>query len=225
MSQAPYPTRAARRARLAATRLQVLVSEAVPGRALVPVVRAALAGGADVIQLREKEASDDRILALASELLPLCHRHGALLVINDRPDLARDAGADGVHLGQEDGSVADARDVLGSAALVGVSTHDVDELTAALGAGADYVGVGAMFPTESKGRAVPVGSPDGLAPLGMRAEAAAVPAYAIGGITTENITDVAAAGFARVAVCAAVTGAYDPARAARDLIDALIPRV
>lgn len=176
-----------------------------------------------MIQLREKTASDADLLALARRLRSLCDGCGALLVVNDRIDVARDAGADGVHLGQEDRPVTEARRVLGPVALVGVSTHDAGELTRALADGACYVGVGSVFPTATKGRAVPVSGPAALAPLAARAEAAGVPAFAIGGIDAANVRDVAAAGFSRVAVCAGVLAAEDPEAAAAAIVAALPP--
>jgi thiamine-phosphate pyrophosphorylase len=201
----------------------VLATSSVARRPLLDAVEEALRGGASVIQLREKTLPDADVLALAQRLRALCDGSGALLVVNDRIEVARDAGADGVHLGQEDRSVAEARRVLGSDALVGVSTHDAAELARALADGADYVGVGSVFPTATKGRAVPVSGAAALAPLAARAEAAGVPAFAIGGITPQNAAVVTAAGFRRVATCAGVVAADEPAAAARAILTALDP--
>ena len=161
------------------------------------------------------------MLLLARRLRALCDAHGALLVVNDRIEVARDSGADGVHLGQDDRSVAEARRVLGPHALVGVSTHDAAELRRALADGADHVGVGSVFATSTKGRAVPVSGPAALAPVAAAAEAAGVPAFAIGGISPTNVADVAAAGFRRVAVSAGVLASESPRAAAAALLAAL----
>lgn len=206
---------------LRAARLCVLATTAVARRPLAEAVEAALRGGATVVQLREKEMTDGEVAALARRLRALCDAHGALLIVNDRIEAARDAGADGVHLGQDDRPVSEARRALGPDALVGVSTHDAGELDRALANGADYVGIGALFATLTKGRAVPVSGAAALASLAARAEAAGVPAFAIGGITAANIGDVAAAGFRRVAVSAGVIGADDPMAAAAALVAAI----
>lgn len=212
------------RRRLARARLQVLATTSVAegaGRSLLDAVAAALDGGADLIQLREKDLPDEAVLARALRLRALCDAQGALLVVNDRIEVARDAGADGVHLGQEDRSVAEARAVLGGDALIGVSTHDEAEVRRALADGADSVGVGSVFATATKGRAVPVGGPAALARIAAIAEARGVPAFAIGGITPENVAEVVAAGFRRVAVCAGVIGSADPRAAAGALVRAV----
>jgi len=120
-------------------------------------------------------------------------------------------------------SVSEARRFLGPDALIGVSTHDAGELACALADGADYVGVGSVFATSTKGRDVLVSGPAALAPLAAKAEAAGVPAFAIGGITAENVGEVVAAGFRRVAVCAGILASDDPGRRARELVGALTP--
>jgi thiamine-phosphate pyrophosphorylase len=213
-----------RRAKLAEARLYVLATTAVARADLLAAVADAVLGGATIVQLREKRMDDAAVLALARRLRAVCDAHGVLLVVNDRIEVALDAGADGVHLGQEDRPVAEARRILGPAALVGVSTHDERELARALADGADYVGVGSVFATATKGRAVPVSGAAALAPLGARAEAAGVPAFAIGGITPENAAGVAAAGFRRVAVSAGVLAADSPRDAAAAIVAALVTR-
>jgi thiamine-phosphate pyrophosphorylase len=205
------------RDRLGAARLYLLATSSVARLPLFDAVAAAIDGGVEVVQLREKEMADGEFLELADDLRLLCAAKDALFVVNDRVEAARLVGADGVHLGQEDVAVAEARRVLGPDAFVGVSTHDAVELEGALADGADYVGVGSVFATATKGREVLVSGPAALAPLAARAEARGVPAFAIGGITTENIDEVLAAGFRRVAVCAGVLAADDPGDAARQL--------
>jgi thiamine-phosphate pyrophosphorylase len=176
---------------------------------------AALRGGADVFQLREKHAPDDEILAAAATARALCDEHGALFVVNDRPDLAREARADGVHLGQDDMGVEDARAVVGADVLVGRSTHSPEQIDGA--AGADYIGVGPVHATPTKHGRPAVG----LELVRYAAEHAAVPFFAIGGIDAERLGAVAAAGATRVAVVRAIADADDPAAAARALRAAL----
>lgn len=210
-----------RSARLRASRLCLLATASVARRPLEEAVAAALAGGVDMVQFREKSAGDGDVLRSARRLRALCERSGALFVVNDRVAVARDAEADGVHLGQDDEAVPSARATLAAGVLVGVSTHDADELRRALADRSDYVGVGAVFATRTKGRDVPVSGPAALAPLAAAAEAAGVPAFAIGGITPENAGLVAAAGFRRIAVCAGVLAADDPGAAAAAILSAL----
>jgi thiamine-phosphate pyrophosphorylase len=191
-------------------RLYAIVDPLDTGRAPVTLARALLEGGARLLQLRLKDASARDLLAVATAIRPLARAAGALLVINDRPDVAAAADADGVHLGQEDVPVHVARAVLGSGKLVGVSTHDVDEARAAEAAGADYIGVGPVYATTSKARS--------LAPRGLdlvRAVRAAVscPIVAIGGITPETAEAVLVAGADAVAMIAALMRAPEPTAA------------
>ena len=207
--------------RLARARLCLIATTSVARLPLADAVAAAIDGGADVVQLREKEMDAAAFLELADDLRLLCAARDALFVVNDRVEAARLVGADGVHLGQEDSPLAEARRLLGRDAFIGVSTHDAVELDAAVRDGADYVGVGSVFATATKGRHVPVSGAAALEPLAARAEARGVPAFAIGGITPENVREVAAAGFRRVAVCAGVLATDDPAAAARAIVAAL----
>ena len=221
------PFTAARRLRverLRSARLYLLATASVSRGDWLASVAAALAGGADIVQLREKSIADDEFADRARQLAGLCHAHGALFVVNDRLHVATEIDCDGVHLGQDDAGVAAARRALGSDALVGISTHDAAELSRALSDGADYVGVGAVHPTATKGRAVSVGSPTTLAPLALRAERSGVPAFAIGGIDVARADDVAAAGFTRIATCAGVLASEDPESAARAIRGAVTRR-
>jgi thiamine-phosphate pyrophosphorylase len=203
--------------RLGRARLYLLATSSVARLPLTDAVSAAIDGGVDLVQLREKEMEDGDFHELADELRLLCAARDVPFVVNDRAFAARLAGADGVHVGQEDLSVAEARAIVGPDAFVGVSTHDAEELARALTDGADYVGVGSVFPTATKGRDVTVSGAAALAPLALRAEAAGVPAFAIGGITPDNAGEVVAAGFRRIAVCAGILATDDPAAAARRL--------
>jgi len=205
-----------RRERLRTARLY-FISDARPGgRPLAEVLGPALEGGVDLFQLRDKDAPDDEILAAAAVARDLCAANGALFVINDRPDLAAAAGADGVHVGQEDASVADARAVVGPDALVGLSTHSPEQIDAVPG-DADLIGVGPVYATPTKaGRA-----PAGLELVAHAAAAARVPWFAIGGIDRETTPEVVARGATRIAVVRAIADAPDPRAAAADLRRAL----
>jgi thiamine-phosphate pyrophosphorylase len=177
------------------------------------IVGEALAGGAGAIQLREKGLPDRELLRRARELRIMTAQARALFVMNDRPDLARLAGADAVHLGQEDVSLRDARRVVGPTMLIGLSTHDRTQLEKAVLDGAGYLGVGPVFTSETK-------SFDDLAGLGyvsQAAETSNLPWFAIGGITEANLDDVLGAGARRVAVSSAVVRAEMPRKAAAEL--------
>jgi thiamine-phosphate pyrophosphorylase len=174
-------------------------------------LRAALSGGVDVVQLRCKSAGDEEILGAAERFARLCAEAGALFIVNDRPDLAVRAGADGVHVGQDDTGVAAARECVGPDRLVGLSTHTPAQVDEA--AGVDYIGVGPVHATPTKpGRAAV-----GLELVRHAAAHAAVPFFAIGGITAANAAEVRAAGADRIAVVRAITEAGSPEAAARRL--------
>ena len=206
-----------RRARLAQARLYFVCDGRPGGRALRDVLPAALAGGVDVFQLRDKVAGDDELLRVAAQARALCHDAGALFVLNDRPDLAVAAGADGVHVGQDDQPVAAARAVVGPDRLVGLSTHGVAQADAAAALDVDYIAVGPVHATPTK-----LGRPAiGLEPVRHAARTVPVPWFAIGGIDGRTVGAVAAAGASRVVVVRALAGADDPERAARDLRAAL----
>lgn len=186
------------------------------GRSTVDVVGAALAGGVDVVQLREKDATARERYDLGLELREMTREAGVPLVVNDRVDLARAVEADGVHLGDEDLPVPVARELLGPDAIVGRSVSSVAAAEAAVEAGADYLGVGAIYATGSKD----VAEDDaeiGLDTLRAIADAVDVPVVAIGGVTVENAREVVEAGADGVAVISAITGADDPEAATRAL--------
>lgn len=180
-------------------------------------VRAAVRGGVDVVQLREKDRSARELLPLALELAEACG-DAALFTVNDDLELARlcaaEGACDGVHLGQEDASTAEARRVLGAEAVVGRSAGSVEEARGALQNGADYLGVGAVYATPTK----PGGDVGGLELIRVLAdERPPVPWFAIGGVTLETAREVAGAGAPGFAVVRAVLDAADPAQAAREL--------
>ena len=197
--------------RLERVRLYVLVTGSLCRRPVLETVEAVLAGGADAVQLREKAMEAGEMVGLAREVTARCRKAGALSIVNDRADVARAAGADGVHVGQGDLPVRECRRVMGAGALVGVSTQSVSMAQAALEAGADYLGVGPMFASTTKSRTTIIG------PEGLKAIRAAVPlpTVAIAGITLANVGDVLAAGPTAVAVCSDIISCDDPqARAA-----------
>lgn len=178
-------------------------------------VEAALAGGVDIVQLRDKHASDAELVEAGRRFRRLTRAAGALLVVNDRPDLAVACDADGVHVGQEDLPVAEARAVVGPERLVGLSTHSPEQIRAA--AGADYLGVGPVFATPTK----PGREPVGLELVREAARVAQVPWFAIGGIDLRTVSQVVAAGATRIAVVRAIGDAADPRAAAAALISDL----
>ncbi|MFO0888664.1 MAG: thiamine phosphate synthase [Isosphaeraceae bacterium] len=196
-------------------KLMVLVGGLPTLGDLTWVVGEALAGGADVIQLREKVLPDRELLSRAREVRILTAQAKARFILNDRPDLARLSGADGVHVGQEDLTVRDTRRIVGPNLVIGVSTHDRRQLDAAILSGAGYLGVGPVFPSATKEFSEPELA--GLEFVRSAAEATNLPFFAIGGITEENVRRVLDAGAARIAVSAAVIRADRPRRAAARL--------
>jgi len=172
---------------------------------------AALRGGVDVVQLRAKDAGDDEILAAAEQFRAACDEHGALFVLNDRPDLVAGARADGVHVGQDDTPVPEARALVGDDRIVGLSTHSPAQIDEA--AGVDYIGVGPVHATPTK----PGRPAVGLDLVRYAAAHARVPWFAIGGIDETNVAAVREAGATRIAVVRAIAHASDHAAAAEAL--------
>jgi thiamine-phosphate pyrophosphorylase len=219
---------AERRARLATARLY-LVCETSPdassAEASLPgLLRGAIEGGVDIVQVREKHLPDEELVAVARTARSLCERHGALLIVNDHPHIAREVGADGVHVGQNDMPVAQVRELVGPELLIGLSTHAPGEIDAAgvdAAAGlVDYIGVGPVHTTPTKpGRAAV-----GLELVRYAAAHMSVPFFAIGGIDATNAPDAIAAGARRLCVLRALAAAPDPERAARELRAALDAR-
>jgi len=213
---APTPTPARSRAaeRIAHARLYLVGDARAVDRALGP----ALAAGVDLFQLRMKDARDDDVLRVADRARALCAAHDVPFLLNDRPDLAVRAGADGVHVGQDDVSPAAARAAVGAGALVGLSTHAPDQLAAAAAQPVDYVAVGPVHPTPTK-----PGRP--AAGAAYVAHAAAhpppVPWFAIGGLDAGTLPAVVALGARRIVVVRAITEAPDPGAAARRLREVL----
>lgn len=215
-------TGAERRRRLQTARLY-LVCPALSGRGgrdasgLPDLLRGAIAGGVDVVQLREKELPDDELVAIADAARALCERFGALLIVNDRPWVAREARADGVHVGQDDLPPADVRELVGDELLIGLSTHAPQEIDAVDAALVDYIGVGPVHETPTK----PGRPAVGLDLVRYAAAHARVPFFAIGGLDAGNVAEVVEAGGSRVCVLRAISDAEDPEQAARALRAAL----
>jgi thiamine-phosphate pyrophosphorylase len=214
-----------RRARLAAARLYLVCGAGLsPGGLELPdLIRGAVSGGVEVVQLRDKHLPDDELAAVANAVRALCERLGALLIVNDRPLVAREAGADGVHVGQDDMAVAEVRELVGPEMLIGLSTHADSEIDAAVASGpdgepaVDYIGVGPVHTTPTK----PGRPAVGLELVRYAAAHARVPFFAIGGLDAGNVREAISAGASRVCVLRAIADATDPERAARELRECL----
>jgi thiamine-phosphate pyrophosphorylase len=203
------------RLRLEQARLYLVLEARPHGEDPSALLDAALRGGVDVVQLRDKELPDDELVRAAEPFRRACAAHGALFVLNDRPDLVDACGADGVHVGQADTPVPDARAAVGPDRIVGLSIETKAQLDAI--AGADYLGVGAVFATPTKTESVA----GGLELVRAAAERTTIPWFAIGGIEPANVAEVVAAGAPGVAVVRAIRDADDPEAAARSLRAAL----
>jgi thiamine-phosphate pyrophosphorylase len=203
------------RRRFRRVHLYVLLTEAHCRGPWLSVAESAIRGGAGCLQLREPHLPDAELLARARRLRELTAARGVLLAINNRPDLARLCRADVVHVGQDDLPVHEARRIAGPAMLVGKSTHTPAQLTAARAEEPDYLAVGPMFDSATK----PQDHIAGPATLAAARAATELPLVAIGGITPERAAAVRSAGADCLAVCAAVSSAPDPERAARDLLE------
>lgn len=205
-----------RREQLRAAGVYLVTEEALSeSRLSEEVALAALAAGVRIVQVREKEGTARRALEIALALRGVSRAHRALLLVNDRIDLALAAEADGVHLGQNDLPVATARAILGPDALIGLSITDPAQLEAPAVREADYLGVGAVFPTTSKADA----RYTGLELLAAARAAVDLPIVAIGGITAENAAAAVRAGADVLAAISAITAAPDPSSAARGLLE------
>jgi thiamine-phosphate pyrophosphorylase len=201
------------RERLRRARLYLVVDAAAEH-----VLPAALRGGVDMVQLRDKDLDDDSLLEVAARFRATCRENEALFWLNDRPDLALGAGADGVHVGQDDLPPGEVREEVGEQLLIGLSTHSPEQFDAALASEADQLSVGPVWETPTK---------PGRPAAGLEyvrhaaAHAGEQPWFAIGGIDETNVGEVVAAGARRVVVVRAIRDAADPEGAARRLRDAL----
>ena len=182
---------------------------------------AALAGGVDIVQLRMKDASEDQVVSAGRRFAAAAAEHDALFILNDRPDLVAATGADGVHVGQDDATVLDARAAVGPERIVGLSTHNPKQVDAAARVPVDYIGVGPVHATPTK----PGRPAVGLELVRYAAARAIVPFFAIGGISPANVDAVREAGATRIAVVRALTEAHDVEGAARELRAAIVAEV
>ena len=196
----------------------IIDPEVTGGREPMEIARAAVRGGARMLQLRDKLRDKGEILSLATPLQQLCQEHDVLLIINDHVDLAAAVGSAGVHVGQTDLPVAQARQVLAPNQILGRSNREIELLIESQEMGADHVAFGAIYQTRTKGTGSP---PQGIEPLRRAREAAKVPLVAIGGINIENVAPVVEAGADAICVTAAVGSAPEPERAASQLVEAI----
>jgi len=181
--------------------------------AVVEMTRALVKGGADLVQLRAKQHSESTILALGRAMLPITRAAGVPLIINDFPALVPQIGANGAHIGQDDGPIEIARQAAGPGAIIGRSTHSLEQARAAFAEGADYLGFGPLFPTPTK----PDYTAIGLADIAKVVVESPVPVFCIGGIKTHNLCEVMNAGAKRVVIVSELLQSPDPAAAVREI--------
>ncbi len=198
----------------------MIITSGLPAEVLALASKCA-AGGADCIQLRAKDVPDDRLFATAVEFVEICREMGTLSIINDRADIAAAAGADGVHLGQNDLPIEQVRRIQLSPLVIGKSTHSFKELEGAVPGRPTYVSLGPAFPTQTKPD-IEIAGADYIKQGLARLEGTGISHVAIGGITADNVEQVIRAGAQRVAVCAAATKANDPTEACRRIKDKLV---
>ena len=177
----------------------------VAGEDATSMARRMLEGGVDILQLRAKKSTQEAIRSLAKIILPVCRDFQVPLILNDYPDLVPLTGADGVHVGQDDLPVQRVREIVGPDAIIGLSTHSLDQAAAATQAAPDYIGFGPLFSTPTKPDYVPVGLED----IRLVHERVALPVFCIGGIKLENLHTVLAAGAKRVVIVSGILQAPD----------------
>ena len=200
--------------------LYVIVDpEAMRGRPALEVAEAVLEGGASLVQLRHKAGDLETVLPTARAIKDLCESHGALFIVNDHPALAAASGAHGLHVGQDDMPVADARRIVDTGTIIGRSNNTIEEIEASRDAGADYLAVGAVFPTSTMGKS---GRPVvGTDLITTAKQAADQPIVAIGGINRHNAAEVGRAGADCICAVGAITLADDPKTAAQEMVEAI----
>jgi thiamine-phosphate pyrophosphorylase len=191
--------------------------------AVVNMTRALVEGGVDVCQLRAKKLASAEIERLAKLMHPVTQEANVPLVINDHPDVAAAVGSEGVHVGQDDGSIAETRRIVGASCFVGKSTHSLAQARAALAEGADYIGFGPLFATGTKPDYVPIGVEDIATVEGMAQGARVIPVFCIGGVNFERLPAIIAAGARRVVVVSAFLLASDIRREVRRVKE-LVPQ-
>jgi thiamine-phosphate pyrophosphorylase len=206
--------------KFASVRLYVLITESACRQPWLKVAHAAIAGGADALQLREKDLESGELLKRAKVLAHLCRQAGVLLIMNDRPDIAVLSDADGVHVGQVDLPAVEARRIVGHDRIVGVSTHEISQAQQAVRDGADYIGVGPIFRSKTKPRdweTIP-----GLDYAKRVSGEVSIPIVGIAGIDLSNVEEVLSSGVQRIAVTAAITGCDDVEAATRKMKEKLV---
>jgi thiamine-phosphate pyrophosphorylase len=202
---------------LADHKLYVLVTESFSQGDLIETTEATLQGGADIVQLREKGWPDNQLSLTATQIRAHCKKHHALFIMNDRADIATIAKADGVHVGQDDLSVQEVRQIIPSSSIIGKSAHTTKEVEGVIAEGVDYIAVGAIYATEVKPDVVPVG----VAFIRKVRDMTDLPIVAIGGITEYNAAQVMAAGASAVAICQGIIASDDPEGVTRRIRDAI----
>ena len=184
------------------------------GRSLEGAVEQAILGGVTCVQLREKDMDDDELIGEASKLAEICHRHNVPLIVNDNFIAAMKSGADGVHVGIEDAPVKEIRRIAGENFIIGATAKTVEQAKRAEADGADYLGVGAVFPSPTKKNALRI-TPDMLREI---CSSVKIPAVAIGGISHDNVREIKDCGQVGIAVVSAVFAAEDIRKAAEELL-------
>jgi thiamine-phosphate pyrophosphorylase len=200
-------------------KLYLLATRALCRRPFLETIRLAIEGGVEVVQLREKEASDADFEDLAIEVGAAVRSAGALFIVNDRVEIAARIPCDGVHVGQDDRPVPEVRAIVGADRRIGLSTHSLEQALEAVALGADYVGIGPTFETRTKETGY---SPRGVALAAEVTAAIPIPAFAIGGIDATNLPPLVTTGVRRIAVSSAICGAEDPRVAAAGLASLLV---
>ena len=183
------------------------------------MTRLMLEGGVQILQLRAKNVPKESLPPLARQIAPICRAHDVPFIINDYPELVADCEADGVHVGQDDISVADARRLAGPNKIVGLSTHSLEQAVAAVSQAPDYIGFGPLFATATKPDYRPIGIKD----ISEAHRLVELPVFCIGGIKRENLLDVLAAGARRVVIVSGILQAKDPAKYTRECLELLVP--
>lgn len=203
---------------LSKIQLYVIADKKICGdRDIEQVVRQAIDGGAQMIQYRDKDSDDAEFLSIASRLKTVCKERAVPFIVNDRTEIARQVDADGVHLGQKDLSIDEAKRILGSEAIIGKSSSTIDQAKKAEEEGADYVGIGPIFETFSK----EIDSPIGVDMIRQAKDSLKIPFFAIGGVNLKNVDQIIHAGGRGIAVISAVILSDDAKSAAAKLLDKL----
>ena len=189
------------------------ISDATNTMSHLDAISAALEGGCRWIQLRMKDAADDEVRTVARKALALCRKHNAIFIIDDRTDIVKEVGADGVHLGKNDMPIKEARNLLSEHAIIGGTANTIDDIRRLWKDGADYIGCGPFRFTTTKKNLAPVIGLDGYRCISqaMRDEGITLPVVAIGGITKDDVADIMQAGMNGIAISGAVTKAENPA--------------